>query len=128
MAKRQYMFEPLLLKVENPSDIFEKYRLELAKKLVEAISYCVKTNLPNIIFVEIETITPISTLQLRVDKSTFLDSLEKNLITLEQYEEYEICAEIMKLKEKIIKNSTKKRSYNKKDKAVADLINTLKNL
>jgi hypothetical protein len=34
----------------------------------------------------------------------------------------------MKLKEKIIKNSTKKRSYNKKDKAVADLINTLKNL
>jgi hypothetical protein len=128
MAKKHNIFTPLLLQVDNPSEIFVKHRLELSKSAVEAVSYCVNNKLTNIVFVEIETVPSSSTLQLRVDKQSFLDVLDKNLDTLEKFEEYELCAEIVRLKEKIIKDQAKKTRVRRKNRSVDDLIKTIRDL
>lgn len=128
MAKKRNTFTPLLLQVDNPSDIFAKYRLELSKSAVEAVSYCVNNKLTNIVFVEIETIPSLSTLQLRVDQQSFLDVLDKNLETLEKFEEYELCAEILRLKDKIAKLKAKKTRTPRKNRSIDDLIKTIKDL
>jgi hypothetical protein len=128
MAKKHITFTPLLLQVDNPSDVFDKHRLELSKSAVEAVSYCVNNKLTNIVFVEIETIPSLSTLQLRVDQQSFLDVLDKNLSTLEKFEEYELCAEILRLKEKITKDLAKKTRTRRKNRSIDDLINVIKDL
>jgi hypothetical protein len=128
MAKKRNTFTPLLLQVDNPSDIFVKHRLELSKSAVEAVSYCVNNKLTNIVFVEIETIPSLSTLQLRVDQQSFLDVLDKNLETLEKFEEYELCAEILRLKDKIAKLKAKKTRTPRKNRSIDDLIKTIKDL
>lgn len=128
MAKKRTTFTPLLLQVDNPSDIFVKHRLELSKSAVEAVSYCVNNKLTNIVFVEIETIPSLSTLQLRVDQQSFLDVLDKNLETLEKFEEYELCAEILRLKDKITKLKAKKTRTPRKNRSIDDLIKTIKDL
>lgn len=128
MAKKRSTFTPLLLQVDNPSDVFQKHRLELSKSAVEAVSYCVNNKLTNIVFVEIETIPSLSTLQLRVDQQSFLDVLDKNLETLEKFEEYELCAEILRLKDKITKDLAKKTRIRRKNRSIDDLINVIKDL
>jgi hypothetical protein len=128
MAKKHITFTPLLLQVDNPSDVFDKHRLELSKSAVEAVSYCVNNKLTNIVFVEIETIPSLSTLQLRVDQQSFLDVLDKNLETLEKFEEYELCVEILRLKEKIAKDVAKKTRTRRKNRSIDDLINVIKDL
>jgi hypothetical protein len=128
MAKKSNIFTPLLLQVDNPSEVFDKHRLELSKSAVEAVSYCISNKLTNIVFVEIETIPSLSTLQLRVDQQSFLDVLDKNLSTLEKFEEYELCAEILKLKEKILKDQAKKTRTRRKNRSVDDLIKVIKDL
>mgnify|MGYP000276002315 CR=1 FL=1 len=128
MAKKHTTFTPLLLQVDNPSDVFQKHRLELSKSAVEAVSYCVNNKLTNIVFVEIETIPSLSTLQLRVDQQSFLDVLDKNLETLEKFEEYELCAEILRLRDKITKDSAKKTRIRRKNRSIDDLINVIKDL
>jgi hypothetical protein len=127
MAKKHITFTPLLLKVDNPSDIFVKYRLELSKSAVEAVSYCINNKLTNVVFVEIETIPSLSTLQLRVDQPSFLDVLDKNLETLEKFEEYELCAEIIRLKDKLLKSQVKKTQV-RKNRSIDDLIKVIKDL
>lgn len=128
MPKKRNTFTPLLLQVDNPSDVFDKHRLELSKSAVEAVSYCISNKLTNIVFVEIETIPSLSTLQLRVDQQSFLDVLDKNLSTLEKFEEYELCAEILKLKEKILKDQAKKTRTRRKNRSIDDLIKVIKDL
>jgi hypothetical protein len=128
MAKKHNIFTPLLLQVDNPSEIFVKHRLELSKSAVKAVSYCVNNKLTNIVFVEIETIPSLSTLQLRVDQQSFLDVLDKNLETLEKFEEYELCAEILRLRDKITKDSAKKTRIRRKNRSIDDLINVIKDL
>jgi hypothetical protein len=126
MTRKRKTFTPLLIQINNPADIFDKYKLELSKSAVEAVLYCVNNKLDNIIFVEIETIPSFSTLQLRVDKQSFLDILDKNLYILEKFEEYELCAEVIKLKEKIIKDQGKKKYTRGKNKSIDNLIKTIK--
>ena len=46
MSKQPPPFKPLILQIKDPSDISEKYRVELAKKVVEALNYCLKFDLP----------------------------------------------------------------------------------
>jgi hypothetical protein len=128
MAKKRSTFTPLLLQVDNPSEIFVKHRLELSKSAVEAVSYCVNNKLTNIVFVEIETVPSLSTLQLRVDQQSFLDVLDKNLETLEKFEEYELCAEILRLKDKIAKLQAKKTRTPRKNRSIDNLIKTIKDL
>lgn len=127
-SKISPIFEPLTIRLEKTEDVFLLYRLELAIKVTEAVLYCIKYNKPKLIFAEIIVESTKEILSFNVTESSFLENLEKNLKILEEYEEYELCAEIMKAKEKIMKGLPKKSKRAKQKEAVDDLINTIKNL
>lgn len=127
-SKISPIFEPLTIRLEKAEDVFLLYRLELAIKVTEAVLYCIKYNKPKLIFAEIIVESTKEILSFNVTESSFLENLDKNLIILEEYEEYELCAEIMKAKEKIMKGLPKKSKRAKQKEAVDDLISTIKNL
>jgi hypothetical protein len=104
------------------------HRLELAIKLVEAILHCIKYGKSKMTFVEMIVESSKEIVSLNVQEHNFLDSLEKNLKILEEYEEYELCAEIMKAKDKILTGLPKKSKRAQQKEAVDNLINTIKSL
>jgi len=122
------IFQPLTIRVEKAEDIFVTHRLELAIKLVEAILHCIKYGKSKMIFVEMIVESSKEIVSLNVQEHNFLDSLEKNLKILEEYEEYELCAEIMKAKDKILTGLPKKSKRAQQKEAVDNLINTIKSL
>jgi len=126
--KKIPVFKPFIIKLEKTDDIFTLYRLELAIKVTEAVLYCIKYNIPKLIFAEVLVNKTQEILSLNVTEQTFLENLEKNLIILEEYEEYELCAEIVKAKEKILKPLSKKSTRKQKNENVDKLINVIKNL
>jgi hypothetical protein len=127
-TKSSLIFDPLTITVDKPGDIFVTYRLEMATKIVEAILHCIKYGKSKIIFAEILVPKTKEIISLNIEEHSFLETLEKNLDTLVEYEEYELCAEIIKAKEKILKGLPKKSPRKKKSEAVDNLINTIKNL
>ena len=127
-GKKTPSFKPFTIKLEKADDVFTLYRLEIAIKVTEAVLYCIKYNMPKLIFAEVILESTQEILSLNVTEHSFLENLEKNLIILEEYEEYELCAEIMKAKEKILKGLPKKSTRKQKDENVDKLINTIKNL
>ena len=122
------IFEPLSIRTDNPKSVFDDYRSEISKKIVEAVLHCIKFGKSKAVFVEIIVPGSKEIICLSVDESSFIDNLDKNLNTLVEDEEYELCAEIMKAKEKILKGLPKKTTRKKKKEAVDDLINTIKKL
>ena len=108
--------------INRLSDINNKFDISIENQ------ESTNNKLTNIVFVEIETIPSLSTLQLRVDQQSFLDVLDKNLETLEKFEEYELCAEILRLKDKIAKLKAKKTRTPRKNRSIDDLIKTIKDL
>lgn len=126
--KKTSAFKPFTIKLEKADDIFNLYRLELAIKVTEAVLYCIKYNMPKLIFAEVIIDSTQEILSLNVTENTFLENLDKNLIILEEYEEYELCAKIVKAKEKIMKGLPRKSTRKQKNEAVENLISTIKNL
>jgi hypothetical protein len=124
------IFEPLSIRTDKPDKVFEAYRRRISKKTVEAILHCIKYNKAKLTFLEIISVSSKQVIVLHVNEENFLENLEKNLEILVEYEEYELCAEIMKAKEKILQGLPKKRTRKKKDntKEIDNLINTIKRL
>lgn len=124
------IFEPLLIRTDKPDKVFEIYRRKIAKKTTEAILHCIKYGKIKLTFLEI--VIPLSKqiITLHINEENFLENLDKSLPILIEYEEYELCAELMKAKEKIAKGLPKKKTRKKKDNSndVDNLINTIKNL
>lgn len=96
--------------------------------MVEAVLYCIDNKEDGLIFADI--IVPFSqeVVQLSVYKDSFIDILDKNLKILEDYEEYEMCAEVLKAKNKLIKKSSKTPVKRNKKEAINNLIHTIKKL
>jgi hypothetical protein len=122
------VFKPLSIRTNNPGTIFKEYKTELAKIMVEAILHCIKFNKPKTLFAEIIVPASKEIICLNIEEENFLENLNKNLDILIELEEYELCAEIMKAKEKIINGFPKKNTRKKKKEAVDNLIGTIKNL
>lgn len=122
------IFEPLSIRTNDPKAAFEERRYEIAMKIVEAILHCIKFGKSKTIFAEVIVPKSKEIICLNVEENSFLENLEKNLSILVEYEEYEMCAEIMKAKEKIINGLPKKSARKKKKEAVENLIGTIKNL
>jgi hypothetical protein len=122
------IFHPLRIKTSTPKEIFTTHKLELTKKTTEAILHCIKYSKPKIVFAEVVIPASMEVVSLNVNETAFLKTLEKNIETLEKFEEYEWCAEIMKAKEKILKGFPKKSLKKKKSEATGDLISVIKNL
>lgn len=121
-------FSSLIFRSDSPKDILQTHRFELSYKMVEAVLYCIDNKEDGLIFADI--IVPFSqeVVQLSVYKDSFIDILDKNLKILEDYEEYEMCAEVLKAKNKLIKKSSKTPIKRSKKEAINNLIHTIKKL
>ena len=126
--KNIVVFEPLSIRTNKPKLVFEQYKLEIAIKIVEAILHCNKFGKSKTVFAELIIPSSKEIICLNVEEDNFLENLDKNLDILVEYEEYELCAELMKAKEKIINGLPKKSAIKKKKEAIDNLIGTIKNL
>jgi hypothetical protein len=106
MTAKRKKFTPIELHVKDPKDVFEAYREEIAKAIVEAINHNLNTRKKTVDFAQI-IIKELLVITLSIDKREFEDLLEEQLNTLIEFEDYETCALIMKLKEKYNKKSVK---------------------
>jgi hypothetical protein len=95
-------FKPIEIHADEPSDIFETNRRELAKAIVEGIQHGLRTKKKRVDFAKV-LIKEVIVITLSIDSREFSDLLEENLQTLIDFEEYESCALVVKLQNKLNK-------------------------
>lgn len=95
-------YKPIEITADEPSDIFENNRRELAKAIVEGIQHGLRTKKKRVDFAKV-LIKEVIVITLSIDNREFSDLLEENLQTLIDFEEYESCALIVKLQNKLNK-------------------------
>ena len=104
---RKRKFQPIELIVEEPSEVFQSYRQQISKAIVEGVDYGIKYKKKRVDFAKV-IINDILVITLSIDSREFADLLDEQLQTLIYFEEYETCALLMKLKEKLDEKVTKK--------------------
>lgn len=102
MGRRVKKFESIEIHADKPADIFETHRAQISKAIVEGIDYGLKYKKKRVDFAKV-IVNDILVITLSIDSREFTDLLEEQLQTLIDFEEYETCALVMKLKEKLIK-------------------------
>jgi hypothetical protein len=95
-------YKPIEIHADEPSDIFENNRRELAKAIVEGIQHGLRTKKKRVDFAKV-LIKEVIVITLSIDSREFSDLLEENLQTLIDFEEYESCALVVKLQNKLNK-------------------------
>ena len=106
MTAKIKKYIPVEIHVNDPKDVFDVHRELIAKAIVQAINHNLNTRKKTVDFAQI-IIKGFLVITLSIDKREFEDLLEEQLNTLIEYEDYETCALIMKLKEKYNKKSVK---------------------
>lgn len=99
---RRKKFEPIEIYADKPTDVFETHRVQISKAIVEGIDYGIKYKQKRVDFAKV-IINNILVITLSIDSREFTDLLEEQLQTLIDFEEYETCALVVKLKEKLNK-------------------------
>ena len=95
-------FKPIEIHANNPSDIFELNRLELAKAIVDGIAFGIRNKKKRVDFAKV-LIKEIIVITLSIDSREFPELLEEQLQVLVDFEEYESCALVVKLQDKLNK-------------------------
>lgn len=95
-------YKPIEITADDPSDIFEVNRRELAKAIVDGIQYGLRTKKKRVDFAKV-LIKGIIVITLSIDSREFSDLLEEQLPILIDFEEYESCALVVKLQNKLNK-------------------------
>ena len=95
-------YSPIEIHANEPSDIFETHRKEISKAIVEGIQYGLRYKKKRVDFARV-LIKNIIVITLSIDSREFSDLLDENLQTLIDFEEYESCALVVKLQEKLNK-------------------------
>ena len=95
-------YKPIEITADDPSDIFETNRRELAKAIVDGIQHGLRTKKKRVDFAKV-LIKGIIVITLSIDSREFSDLLEEQLQILIDFEEYESCALILKLQNKLNK-------------------------
>ena len=95
-------FKPIQINADEPSDIFEINKLELAKAIVEGIEHGIRTKKKRVDFAKV-LIKEIIVITLSIDSREFTELLEEQLQVLVDFEEYESCALVVKLQDKLNK-------------------------
>jgi len=99
MTKRN-RYTPIQIHANEPSDIFELNRRELAKAIVEGIAFGIRNKKKRVDFAKV-LIKEIIVITLSIDSREFTDLLDEQLQILIDFEEYETCALAVKLKNKL---------------------------
>jgi hypothetical protein len=95
-------YAPIEIHADEPSDIFEMHRRQISKAIVDGIQYGIRYKKKRVDFAKV-LIKNIIVITLSIDSREFQDLLDENLQTLIDFEEYESCALVMKLKDKLNK-------------------------
>jgi hypothetical protein len=105
MAKKKTTrkHKPLSLHVNTLEEIFEKYRKEIAKSIIDALAYAVPLKLREIDFAEVSFQNGMI-VKLAMDSTEFESIIDKNILILEEFEDYETCANAVKIKEQLLDN------------------------
>jgi hypothetical protein len=99
MTKRN-RYTPIQINANNPSDIFENNRRELAKAIVDGIAFGIRNKKKRVDFAKV-LIKEIIVITLSIDSREFTELLDEQLQILIDFEEYETCALAVKLKNKL---------------------------
>lgn len=99
MTKRN-RYTPIQIHANEPSDIFELNRRELAKAIVDGIAFGLRNKKKRVDFAKV-LIKEIIVITLSIDSREFTDLLDEQLQILIDFEEYETCALAVKLKNKL---------------------------
>ena len=99
-------FIPIEIQTDKPENIFQDNKLELSKTIIDAIAFALKYKRKRVDFALI-IVKGILVITLSIDSKEFTQLLDENIQTLVEYEEYEICALALKLKNKINKTNEK---------------------
>ena len=99
MTKRN-RYTPIQIHANEPSDIFELNRRELAKAIVDGIGHGIRTKKKRVDFAKV-LIKEIIVITLSIDSREFTELLDEQLQILIDFEEYETCALAVKLKNKL---------------------------
>jgi hypothetical protein len=105
MPKRK-KFVPIEIHTDSPSEIFELYKIDISKAIINAISHGISYKKKKVDFAYI-MIKDMLVITLSIDKREFNDLIDDNLKTLIDSEEYETCALAVKLKNKLNENTLK---------------------
>jgi hypothetical protein len=97
-------FKPVQIFANSPSDIFETHRREIAKAIIDGISFGIRNKKDKVDFAEI-VVKEMIIITLSIDSKEFTQLLDENIQTLVEYEDYELCALALKLKNKINKTN-----------------------
>ena len=95
-------YKPIEITAADPSDIFETNRRELAKAIVDGIQHGLRYKKKRVDFAKV-LIKEIIVITLSIDSREFTDLLEEQLQILIDFEEYESCALVVKLQNKLNK-------------------------
>ena len=95
-------YKPIEITAADPSDIFEENRRELAKAIVDGIQHGLRYKKKRVDFAKV-LIKEIIVITLSIDSREFTDLLEEQLQILIDFEEYESCALVVKLQNKLNK-------------------------
>ena len=101
MTKRN-RYTPIQIHANEPSDIFELNRRELAKAIVDGIAFGIRNKKKRVDFAKV-LIKEIIVITLSIDSREFTDLLEEQLQILIDFEEYDSCALVVKLQNKLNK-------------------------
>ena len=95
-------FKPIQINAHDPSDIFESHRKEISKAIVEGIAFGIRNKKKRVDFAKV-LIKEIIVITLSIDSREFPELLEEQLQVLVDFEEYESCALVVKLQDKLNK-------------------------
>jgi hypothetical protein len=118
-------FEPLLIRNAKMGMPGMEYRLDIAKYTVRAIEFACKHHLKYIVACNVmsPTIGGLNVVtSLAMDDSDYIENLDGCLPTLEENEEYELCAKVLELK-KLVPTIKFKKKKIKRD--ILDVISDL---
>jgi hypothetical protein len=94
--------------VQNKEE-FESFLVEnggkIAMSIIDLIEKNLKTKKQHIPVFEVELIEEQEILDITLERSNFIDTLNKNIITLEKNEQYEYCSKAINLINQIINQS-----------------------
>lgn len=105
-------FKPVEINAKEPSEIFETHRMEISSAIINGIEFGLRNNKKKVDFARI-IVRGMIVITLTIDSKEFLDLLDENIKTLVEYEEYEMCALAVKLKNKINKTNEKVTQKNR---------------
>ncbi len=118
-------FEPLLIRDAKMGIPGREHRLDIAKYTVKAIEFACKHQLKYIIACNVmsPTIGGLNVVtSLAMDDSDYIENLDGCLPTLEENEEYELCAKVLELKKLVPTIKFKKRKIKR------DILDTISDL